>query len=47
MAWVASVEAIVPPLAVLTTHVTPLLPESLVRVAVKVAVEFVQPAFWG
>ena len=26
---------------------TPLLPESLTRTAVKVAVEFVQPVFWG
>ena len=47
MAWVASVEAIVPPLAVVTAHVTPLLPESLTRTAVKVAVWFVQLAFWG
>ena len=39
--------AIEPPLAVVTAHVTPLLPESLTRTAVKVAVEFVQPAFWG
>ena len=50
MAWVASVEAIVPglpPPVALTAHVTPLLPESLTRTAVKVAVAFVQPVFWG
>jgi hypothetical protein len=45
--WVGSAVAMVPPLAVVTAHVTPLLPESLARTAVKVAVAFVQPAFWG
>ena len=42
-----SAERIEPPFAVVTDHVTPLLPESLARTAVKVAVAFVQPAFWG
>jgi hypothetical protein len=45
--WVESAETIEPPLAVVTAHVTPLLPESLARTAVKVAVAFVQPVFWG
>ena len=47
MPWVGSAETIEPPLAVVTAHVTPLLPESLTRTAVKVAVAFVQPVFWG
>ena len=47
MPWVGSAETIEPPLAVVTAHVTPLLPESLARTAVKVAVAFVQPVCWG
>ena len=42
-----SAVTIEPPVAGVTAHVTPLLPESLARTAVKVAVAFVQPVFWG
>jgi hypothetical protein len=48
VAWVESVAAMDwPPRVGLTLQVTPLLPESLVRVAVKVAVELVQPGLCG